>query len=420
MRLFRLWGIAAAGGMVASLAVPGAAATVGLDRTFSDDGKAYVAPASSRVDSVVDDGDFVYAAGTRRVDGEWQLFVSRLDSDGRMDPTFAGDGRRIISTGGRKYVWTGLAVDSSSRPVVVSQTTDRVLVVRLTAKGRMDRSFSEDGRRTLDSGLTDDGFFDPEVVVDSQGRVVVAATSCCSHSIGCSVTSTDPYPTPCDATIWRVLPDGQLDLSWAKAGERLVHNVFDFYDALAVDAEDRVLLASDSGGPATVLRFTVNGRVDSSFSGDGVAKFKLNGDTAASVLRIGVDPSGTITVAVGNARRDFFGAGRLTSSGLLDVSYGVEGTVTRSCSDGCKPSSADVDDGRVAIVVDPDSTAADRWFRLARVNAAGTRVNRVRLDPFPSSETASALSVEIDEARVLFGGRAHDRGYVARVRLTTA
>ena len=247
MRLFRLWGIVVAGGMVASLAVPGAAATVGLDPTFSDDGKAYVAPARSRVDSVIHDGDYVYTAGSRRVDGEWQLFVSRLDSDGRMDRKFAGDGRRVISTGGRKYVWTGLAIDASGRPVVVSQTTDRVLVVRLTVRGRMDRSFAGDGRRTLDSGLTDDGFFDPEVVVDSQGRVVVVATSCCSHSIGCPVTSTDPYPTPCDATIWRLLPGGQLDPSWANAGQKLVHNVFDFYDALAVDAEDRVLLASDSG-----------------------------------------------------------------------------------------------------------------------------------------------------------------------------
>ena len=163
----------------------------------------------------------------------------------------------------------------------------------------------------------------------------------------------------------------------------------------------------------------MNGAADSSFSGDGVAKFKLNGDTAASALRIGVDASGTITVAVGNAKRDVYGAGRLTSSGVLDVSYGVDGTVTRSCSDGCRPSSADVDDGRVAIVVDPDSRASDRWFRLARVNAAGTRVDRVRLDPFPSSESASALSIEIDQARILIGGRAHDRGYVARLRLPT-
>ncbi len=232
-------------------------------------------------------------------------------------------------------------------------------------------------------------FFDPEVAVDSGGRVVVAATSCCSHSIGCGVTSTDPYPPPCDVTIWRLQPDGQLDASWGDSGRKLVHNAFNFADALTVDAEDRVLLGSSRSGPASVLRFKVNGPLDSTFSNDGIAKFKLNDNTPASPLRIGADPSGTITVAVDNDKRDVYGVGRLTSAGVLDSTYGLGGTVTRRCAKGCSPSSAAVDHGEVAIVVDGwvGRSQADRWLRLARVNAAGTVVKQRALTPSRAPST---------------------------------
>jgi hypothetical protein len=298
---------------------------------------------------------------------------------------------------------------------LVSQSPRRALVVRLTGTGALDRSFSGDGRRLLDTGETGTGY-DPEVAVDSQERVVVAATSCCSHSSGCPIHSTDPSPSPCDVTIWRLLPDGTLDTTWAKAGQKLVHNVFDFADALAVDSAGRILLGADGTGPASVMRFTQGGAMDRSFSRDGVAKIKLDG-TAVSPLRLGVDSAGAITVALGNGKRDIVGAGRLTPAGTLDESYGVNGTITRRCGDRCHPSSADVDHGEVAIVVDASirTGRGDRWLRVARIDQTGTGLDRMRVDPFPDSAETSALAVGIDGAHLVIGGRASGGGYLARL-----
>ncbi len=154
MRFFTSGSLFVAGALVASLASPGAAGSVPLDPAYSGNGKTYVSSAKSSVDSLVQDGSNVYAAGSQRINGHWRLFVSRLDSHGQLDSSFAGDGRRIVTTGNRKFLKTGLAVGSNGRPVLVSQSKERVLVVRLTRKGGLDKSFSKDGRTALDTGLT--------------------------------------------------------------------------------------------------------------------------------------------------------------------------------------------------------------------------------------------------------------------------
>jgi uncharacterized delta-60 repeat protein len=122
-----------------------------LDRTFHGTGVRILDPSDgSDVPTAVDldaQGRIVVAGGMeepRRHTG--MTFVYRLRPGGGLDPTFSGDGfathnlpRESDSTG-------GMIVDGSGRIVLAGGARGGVLVVRLTAAGLRDTSFSGDGR----------------------------------------------------------------------------------------------------------------------------------------------------------------------------------------------------------------------------------------------------------------------------------
>lgn len=146
-----------------------------------------------------------------------------------------------------------------------------------------------------------------------------------------------------------------MDGSWSGDGVKTVDNakITDWADAPAADSADRVLLCTDTNRPAHLCRFTATGQSDSSFSGDGLAKFQLMADQGAFPLAIGAPADGPITVAAANlVGKTLFGAARFTSHGRLDSSYGDQGVVAARCSSGCLPTWGDVQNGRVAIFVD--------------------------------------------------------------------
>jgi len=78
--------------------------------------------------------------------------VARFTPHGRLDRTFEGTGSRTILLQCQDIVH-GMAIDGSGRVVIVGGTYDctengdfKPAIVRLTARGTFDRSFSGDGR----------------------------------------------------------------------------------------------------------------------------------------------------------------------------------------------------------------------------------------------------------------------------------
>jgi uncharacterized delta-60 repeat protein len=72
------------------------------------------------------------------------FITARLNSDGTLDTSFSGDGRVKTSLGTYDYV-EDLAI-SGGKVVVVGYSDDNIAIVRYTASGALDPAFSGDGK----------------------------------------------------------------------------------------------------------------------------------------------------------------------------------------------------------------------------------------------------------------------------------
>ena len=149
-----------------------------LDRTFGKRGV--------KLTNVRNGADTAYGV-TRQPDGKLIVVghvanggkadwgVLRYGANGRLDPTFHGDGIRILRFGPDYEFAQASAVQSNGRIVVVGRirrsNDDQFGVIRLKANGSNDLSFSIDGRLVVDF----DGGSDTarDVVLQANGKIVV-------------------------------------------------------------------------------------------------------------------------------------------------------------------------------------------------------------------------------------------------------
>ncbi len=137
-------------------------------------------------------------------------------------------------------------------------------------------------------------------------------------------------------TITGLLADGRLDPSFGTGGVTRVGG-FDqpvFARAMTVQADGRILAAGIAAPPGprriAITRLTSDGRIDPSFSGDGLLTLTFpDADNALDVAAVVTQPDGRIVV-VGTAIARPTSPGRLVAArfrpdGSLDLSYGVVG-----------------------------------------------------------------------------------------------
>lgn len=374
---------------------PAAAWEMPLDEAFGNDGRVFVAPFGSLATDVVVEGGLIYTIG-RDFYQEFppKTFVTRTLSDGTPDTTFNADGtQRITPRGGRCY-YSAVAVDAVSRVVGVTACSRGVTVFRLTASGELDASFSGDGLRSL-AGRDEGSSSDPHVAVDASGHIVVAGT----------VDSGDAT----DTRVWRLTESGTLDVSFAGDGTRLVKRPgVDWFYTLSVDDQSRIVLTQ---GPkfkrSFVYRLSSQGRLDPTFSGDGVKQLKVDGRDV-DVLAIDAESSATrITLAAGLGASE--ATIRLRGNGRPDRSYGQQGVVRVPC--GCFPASAEVITGRALFA----GRLNDGSYRITRVSSDGTHVGMVSGNLYPDRKGEGVIAVTLAGRKMFLAGQARATAFVALV-----
>ncbi|CAN5673266.1 hypothetical protein BH24ACT25_BH24ACT25_11770 [soil metagenome] len=155
-----------------------------LDRSFSGDGRTLIdpdrvglAPANHGEDVAIQpDGRLLLVGGTGTYKSLFALV--RLRSDGGLDRTFgeAGVVRHSFGDGATAYA---VDIQSDGRIVVVgehnssdaSQPPTRPALVRYRPSGRLDRTFSRDGRQTTEFSGREGSFQDVAI----RGKTIVAA-----------------------------------------------------------------------------------------------------------------------------------------------------------------------------------------------------------------------------------------------------
>jgi uncharacterized delta-60 repeat protein len=280
---------------------------------------------------------------------------SAFAAAGALDPSFDGDGRRVLPFAG---IPEAALVQPDGKIVLAGFNADHEFAVwRLNPDGSLDRSFDGDGTVAIDFGSQD---AIEAAALQPDGKLVVAGTT---------YTVQDRN----GMAVARLNRDGSLDKTFDPGGpdgdgKKVIRSGIDSSaTAVAVQPNGKILLA---GGASGVGTFALT-RLDSTGAIDGTVFEDPPGMRYEEAADIALEPDGTIVVA-GAAipdleQRYFPTVARYTSQGLLDTTFA--GTGVKTFAD-IEPTEVLVRPDRRIVVAgnagDPDSRMA-----VTQLTAAG-------------------------------------------------
>jgi uncharacterized delta-60 repeat protein len=244
-----------------------------------------------------------------------RVFVLRLTADGERQRTFSGDGKVFVDTGTRANAGTAVAFTPHGRIVVAGYVSSgiqaRSLVARLSATGSLDRGFNGDGIAVWDLATGSEQIND--VLVLPGGSIVAAGVGENSQASRFLIA--------------KVGSDGRLDRAFGRTEGFTVLDVAkgaDAANALTLAASGDYLLVGSSHGQWAVAAFTSSGTVDTAYGNHGHRV--LAGDAAfeeaTDVVPVGAKAYVAGTVAGETAD---LGVARLGSDGALDTAFSGDG-----------------------------------------------------------------------------------------------
>jgi uncharacterized delta-60 repeat protein len=222
--------------------------------------------------SMAPDGRIV-AAGFFEKGGDAQdsshFAVARYLPDGRLDPSFSRDGRATVDFGYGNDIAYAVAHQRGGRIVVAGEgernryrTEDDFAFARFRRDGRLDRSFSGDGRRTVNFGGRR---YDAAYGLAVRGREIIAA--------GSTVVAPERAPS---VAVARLTWGGGLARGFGRRRVRPSPGG-GIGRAVLARSDGRILVGgraftdtSQDASDWALLRFGRGGRLDRSFGGDGI------------------------------------------------------------------------------------------------------------------------------------------------------
>ena len=236
--------------------------------------------------------------------------VHRLNADGSPDKGFGTEGAAYLDSAGYETV-QALAVQPDGKIVAAGWTTSNkdLAVYRLTAEGKPDKTFDDDGARGIDAGGEEKAY---GLALQADGKIVVA---------GYSWTSTSIRPL-----VARFGSTGTPDSSFGPEGWRKLDNVGIVY-GVAVQPDGRIVAAGEAGDrdDAGVYRLGINGLPDKGFGDDGVVRLDTGDSETAKALSL--QPDGKILVGGYTDAGDDGVVWRVNAAGTPDRGFGEDGAL---------------------------------------------------------------------------------------------
>jgi uncharacterized delta-60 repeat protein len=206
---------------------------------------------------------------------------------------------------------------------------------------------------------------------------------------------------------------GDLDTTFSGDG-KIVESALasSFANAVAIQADGKIVVAGSVGGDFIVARYNRNGTLDTTFSNDGIVVTDFGGSGSDSANAVAIQSDGKIVVAgqAGLANNARVGLARYNPNGTLDNTFNSTGTLTFDfvgTAGGAARGLALQADGKIVVV---GSSGTD--FAVARINANGTldttfgptpSTGIVTKDFGSTSESATAVAILADGRIVVAG-----------------
>jgi uncharacterized delta-60 repeat protein len=242
---------------------------------------------------------------------------------GRLDRTFSGDGKATTNFTRGIDGAEAVAVQPDGKIVAVGLAAGRggrFALVRYATDGSLDTSFGGDGRVVTDFTAASDEAF--AVAIAPDGKIVVAG----------GIARFTPSGSRGRFALARYLPNGHRDTSFG--GDGRVTTDFspgeDRAEGVAIRGGKILAVGSASFGCTSCARFALaryddDGSLDTSFGGDGkvTTGFRLGGNGHD----VAIGAQGKIVVAGGDSEVTRFLVARYLPNGHLDASFSDDGKV---------------------------------------------------------------------------------------------
>ncbi|MBL8299593.1 MAG: Ig-like domain repeat protein [Rhodanobacteraceae bacterium] len=373
-----------------------------LDTNFATDGAYYAAITGGSTDeskafAVQADGKMIVAGTTFNSSGDYDLLVTRINSDGTRDSanwanaTAGWDTRGFVASSAESVSPNSVAIDSNGKAVVVGGTSGTgftdYFAVRYNANGTLDTGFDSDGIVRGNWGTNSLG---KVVAIDASNNVIVGGEITLNGSFKFSRLAAS---------------NGAVDNSFGTSGTATVDIVAgqsDVLKAMAIDPGGKIVAAGScfTGGGSgrfkiCLARLNSNGTLDNGFDGDGKVLHNVAGldsfDLRSMQLLPDLDTPSTTDykIVVGgqyiqdSPSQSKWLVARFNMDGSADTSFGTNGyrsfTAGPSTYIGAANSVALQHDEK--IVVFGESSAPDtqnpgfflfRQITLARLNWDGS------------------------------------------------
>jgi uncharacterized delta-60 repeat protein len=337
------------------------------DSTFSADGKLLTnfGGVDEARDVVVQSSGKIVVAGRKCSSaGVCDLAVARYNSYGNLDTTFSGDGKQVVAFGsGDNGTWGGLAIQPDGKIVIGGYMVNAsgnydFAVYRLNPSGSLDATFSGDGRVNFGFGAGPQE--EAEDLVLQGGKILVVGETC------------DASWYHCNFAVARLTSTGSMDTTFSGDGKQTTDFGADDYPAaVAVQPNGKIVVAGEkyttSAEYFALARYSANGALDTTFSGDG--RQTISFGTYAWANGVLVQSDGKIVVAgVGQSgSNNNFALARLNANGALDATFSGDGKVLIDFAGHSDMALALVRQGDGKYVLGGSSCVAQCDFALARV-----------------------------------------------------
>ena len=312
----------------------------------------------------------ILQVGTADVALGGRFGLARFNADGSPDTTFDGDGAVTTEWAGFSHLNVrGLAVDdggttttTDDQYIVVGDAdedgtgTRRILVARYGADGALDSGFGSGGKSVI--ALMDD-LYSADAVVQA-GKVVVG---------GYSQGSSERF------LLARLNANGQgFDTSFGPGGAGIYTHAVGTGTVYAYDFVERsdggLLMSGEADSSSVaVARYSADGVLDATFSGDGIVITAVDGLDWA--LAYGLESQTDGSVVVGGTGIDPAGAPKMMAlryapDGTLDPSFGGDGVVLTAAGDAAEAQGLAIQpDGKVVLAGGIDPAGGDTAFELS-------------------------------------------------------
>ncbi len=333
-----------------------------LDSTF---GKSGIVTTSIGISSVVysiaiqSNGKIVMGGYSFSYKDTIQVFaLARYTSNGSLDYTFGNGGIVTLAISSTYSIVQSVAIQSDGKIIAVGtispnainldryfNNNGKMCLVRFTTNGSLDNSVgivttTNAGKKTC---LDDRG---NATAIQSDGKIVVAGRSDQKYAL------------------IRYNTNGSLDATFGIGGI-VATDIWYSINSIAIQSDGKILVAGQ--GSQGLIRFNSNGSFDATFGNGGTAI--ISGDAVANAVTIQND--GKIIVACESQGGTYISLLRFTANGTLDSSFGFNGIATKSGLGG--RALAIQSDGKIAVAgFSKNSSPYGYDFALVRYNTNGS------------------------------------------------